>query len=93
MTQIQLDKISVSVDELYALQKEIDSYINTQDAVERAYCEGCPEYEEIHLSCQKKALKMKQRIRGLAVSMGIHGEFLDEYMASCASHGLKVVAA
>ena len=93
MTQIQLDEISVSVDELYALQKEIDSYISTQGAAEQAYCEGCPEYEEIHLSCQKKGLKMKQRIRGLAVSMRIHGEFLDEHMASCAPHGFKVVAA
>lgn len=91
MTQIQLDEISV--DELYALQKEIDSYISTQDAAEQAYCEGCPEYEEIHLSCQKKGLKMKQRIRGLAVSMGIHGELLDEHVASCAPHGFKVVAA
>lgn len=91
MTQIQLDEISV--DELYALKNEINSFLNTQDAAERAYCEGYAEYEEIQGDCQAKAQQMKQRILWLAVLMGIHGEFLDEYMASCASYGLKVVAA
>ncbi len=91
MTQIQLDEISV--EELYALQKEIDSYISTQDAAERAYCQGCSEYKEIHLSCQDKAQKMKQRIRSLAIALGVQGEFLDEYVASCKLNGLKLVVA
>jgi hypothetical protein len=45
MTHIQLDEISA--DELYALNREIDSFINTQDAAERAYCEGSSEYGEL----------------------------------------------
>lgn len=88
---MQLDEISV--DELRDLQQEIDSYINSQNAAERAFCEGYAEYEEIQEDCLDKAQRMKQRIRGLAVSMGIHGEFLDEYMASYASYGRLVVAA
>lgn len=91
MAQIQPDEISV--DELCALKNEIDSFLNTQDAAERAYCEGYAEYEELQEDCLNKARRMKQHIRELAISLGIHGEFLDEYMASCASHGLKVVAA
>lgn len=91
MAQIQLDEISV--DELYALQKEIDSYINSQNAVERAFCKGYTEYEELQEDCLNKAQTMKQRIRGLAVSMEIYGEFPNEYMASYALHKLKVVAA
>jgi len=91
MAQIQLNEISV--DELYALKREIDSFINTQDAAERAFCEGCAEHEEIQEDCQAKAQQMKQRIRGLAISLGIHGEFLDEYAASCQRNGLKLVVA
>lgn len=74
MTHIQLDEISV--DELYALKREIDSFLNTQDAAERAYCEGYAEYEEIQEDCLDKAQRMKQRIRGLAISLGIHGSSL-----------------
>lgn len=91
MAQIQLDEISV--DELYALQKDIDSYINSQNAVERAFCEGYAEYEELQEVCLDKAHRMKQRIRGLAISLGIYVEFLDEYITSCKRNGLKVVAA
>ena len=91
MTQIQLDEISV--DKLFALQKDIDSYIISQNTAELAFGEGYAEYEEIQEDCLDKTQRMKQRIRALAVSMGIHGEFLDEYMASCASHRFKVVAA
>lgn len=91
MAQIKLDDISV--DELYALQKEIESYVSSQDAVERAYCEGSSEYEEIQGNCLEKAQVMKQRVRGLAIALGIHGEFLDEYMASCKRNGLKLVVA
>lgn len=91
MAQIELDNISV--DELYALQKEIGSFLNSQNAAERAYCEGNPEYEEIQGDCLEKAQLMKQRIWGLAIALGIHGEFLDNYVASCKRHGLKLVVA
>lgn len=91
MTHIQLDEISV--DELHALKREIDSFLNTQDVAERAYCEGYAEYEEIQEVCLDKAQRMKQRIRGLAITLEIHGEFLDEDITSCKRNGLKVVAA
>lgn len=91
MPQIQLDEIPV--DELYALCQEIDSYINSQNAAGWAFCEGYTEYEEIQEDCLDKAQRVKQRIRGLAVSMGMHGEFLDEYMASYKRNELKVVVA
>lgn len=45
MAQIQLDEISV--DELFALKKEIDSFVHSQNATERAYCEGSSEYGEL----------------------------------------------
>lgn len=91
MAQFQLNEISV--DELVALQKEINSFLNIQDAAERAYCEGASEYQELEEGCQEKAQRMKQRVRSLAIALGIHGEFLDEYMASCKRNGLKLVVA
>ena len=91
MTQITLEDISA--DELYALKDEIDSFLNTADAAERAYCEGCSEYEQLEDDSQDRARQMKQRVKSLAIALGIHGEFLDEYVASCASHGLKLVVA
>ena len=91
MSQNQLEDISV--DELYALKNEIDSFINTQDAAERAYCEGYSEYEQLENDRQDRAQQMKQRIKSLAIALGIHAEFLDEYVDSCQRNGLKIVVA
>ena len=91
MTQIQLEDISA--DELYALKDEIDSFLNTVDATERAYCEGYPEYQQLENDCQGRAQQMKQRVKSLAIALGIHGEFLDEYVASCQRTGFKLVVA
>ena len=91
MPQIPIDKISV--DELYALKREIDAFINTQDAAERAYCEGCAEYGELLQTSLNKAQVMKQQVRSLVSALGIHGEFLDEYVVSCQRHGLQIVVA
>ena len=91
MPQIQLEDIST--DELYALKDEIDSFLNTQNVAERAYCEGYPEYEQLENDCQDRAQEMKQRVKSLAIALGIHGEFLDEYVASCKRNGFKLVVA
>ena len=91
MPQIQLEDFST--DELYALKGEIDSFLNTADAAERAYCEGCLEYEQLENDCQDRAQQMKQRVKSLAIALGIHGEFLDEYVASCKRNGLKLIVA
>ena len=91
MPQIQLEDILT--DELYALKAEIDSFLNTTDAAEQAYCEGYPEYEQLENDCQDRAVKVKQRVKSLAIALGIHGEFLDKYAASCKRNGLKLVVA
>lgn len=91
MTQIALEDISA--DELYALRNEIDSFLNTADAAERAYCDGCSEYEQLENDCQNRARQMKQRVKSLAIALGIHGEFLDEYVASYKRNALKLVVA
>lgn len=91
MPQIQLEDISA--DELYSLKREIDSFLNTANAAEQAYCEGYPEYQQLEHDCQDRAREMKQRVRSLAIALGIHGEFLDEYVASCKRNGLKLAIA
>lgn len=91
MPQITLDDIAA--DELYALKNEIDSFLNTVDATEQAYCKGYPEYEQLENDCQDRARQMKQRVKSLAIALGIHGEFLDEYVASCQRSGFKLVVA
>ncbi len=91
MTQIQLDDISA--DDLYALKDQIDSFLNTADAAEQAYCEGYPEYEQLENDCQDRAREMKQRVKSLSITLEIHGELLDEYVASCKRNGLNLVVA
>ena len=91
MTQSALE--GISADELYALKDEIDSFLNTQDAAERAYSEGYPEYEQLENDCQDRARQIKQRVKSLAITLGIHSEFLDEYAASCQRNGFKLVVA
>lgn len=71
-----------SIDELFDLKKEIDSFLNAQDAAERALCEGNGEAEYIKSLAHTEALKLKKRIRGLAIEWGIHQEFLAEYEAA-----------
>lgn len=83
----------ISIDDLYCLVTEIESYISACNAAERAYCEGCSEYEELRLESLSKAVAMKAQLRSVAIQIGIHGEFLDEYMDSCKRNGLKLTVA
>ena len=91
MTYFQLEDIST--DELYALRGEIDSFLNTVDATEQAYCEGYPECERLESDCQDRARQLKQRVKSLVIALGIHGELLDEYAASRQRNGFNLVVA
>ena len=83
----------IEVDELFKLRREIDAFVNAQDAAEQAFCDGDSAYEERHTICTEKALALKSRIRSLAIAMGVHADFLKEYSASCKRNGLALTPA
>lgn len=61
-----------SYDELYLLKKEIDDLLD-----QVGY--------ECEVFCQEQ---VKERIRGIAIDIGLHAEFLDEYIESCRKSNL-----
>ena len=83
----------ISVDELFKLKREIEAFVNAQDAAEQAFCDGDDEFEERTAICTEKALALKSRIRSLAIAMGVHGDFLKEYSLSCKRNGLELAPA
>ena len=80
----------IEVDELFKLKREIDAFVNAQDAAEQAFCDGDSAYEDCSAICTEKALALKSRIRSLAIAMGVHGDFLKEYSATCKRNGLAL---
>jgi hypothetical protein len=79
ITTIELDKICP--DELFDLKREIDEYHNAFCAAEEAYCSGDEATSDIRNAVSQKALKLKKRIRVLAIGWGIHQESLQDYAA------------
>ena len=80
----------ISIDELFKLKREIDAFVNAQDAAEQAFCNGDSAYEDCQNICTEKALALKSRIRSLAIAMGVHADFLKEYNATCKRNGLAL---
>lgn len=66
-------------EELLCLRDNIDSFLNAFDLRDRAYCEGWEEFEDLHADTIKASAKLRHRIRGLAIALGIQSEFLEEY--------------
>lgn len=83
----------IEVDELFKLKREIDAFVNAQDAAEQAFCNGDFAYEDCQNICTEKALALKSRIRSLAIAMGVHADFLKEYSLSCKRNGLELAPA
>lgn len=74
-----IDLEQYSIDELLCLRESIDSFINTADIRDRAYCEGWEEFEDLHSDTIKAAAKLRNRIKGLTITLGIQAEFLKQY--------------
>lgn len=74
-----IDLDDYSIDELLCLRESIDSFINTADIRDRAYCEGWEEFDDLHSDTIKAAAKLRSRIKGLAIALGIQKEFLNQY--------------
>jgi hypothetical protein len=77
MSQISPD--CISIDELFKLKREIDSFLNAENALAEALSEGDEAYEYIKQQSCSASQKLRKRIRGIAVEWGIHREFLAEY--------------
>lgn len=74
-----LDLDELDIEELLYLRDSIDTFLNSFDLRERAYCEGWEEFDDLHADTIKAAAKLRNRIKGLAIALGIQAEFLEEY--------------
>ncbi len=81
----------ICIDDLFSLRSDIDSFVNAYCASEEAYCEGEGDYAELRQLAESKANRLRGTVRGLAISWGIHREFLEQYEAT-RQNGLKSVA-
>jgi len=79
MPHIDLDDINL--DDLSQLSTELNDFFSAFNTYQWAYCEGHGEYAVIGLRAEENFEAVRQRIKNLAIDLGIHGEFLDEYAA------------
>lgn len=89
---MQINLNEINVDELFSLRDATVQLINSLDFAERAYCDGLDEFEAAMEDAKKDYLKLRSRIRGLAIEYGIHADFLREYSELERQRGLKVSA-
>lgn len=80
------ETIAENADDFIKLKKEIDSFLETFSTSEWAFCEGDDSFTYYEKLAEEKAKILKDRIRGLAIELGIHAEFLKEY------EGIKIAA-
>lgn len=74
---IDLEQLDIS--ELLCLRDSLESFLNACDIRDRAYCEGWEEFDDLHTDTIKAATKLRSRIKGLAITLGIQAEFLKQY--------------
>ena len=77
MPQIDLDEINL--DDLFMLRAELSEFFNAHDAYEACYCDGSDDWIRLSLRAEDKFDAVRKRIRDLALDLGIHAEFLEEY--------------
>lgn len=91
MNHLAID--SLDIDELYCLQKDLAAFLDAYFAAELLYCEGNYGYEYARELSERTAEQLRSRLKGLAISWGIHSEFLEQYSKQLAQQGLKLTAA
>lgn len=74
-----LDLDDFDIEELLCLRDSLETFLDILDLRERAYCEGWEEFEDLHTDTIKAAAKLRNRIKGLAIALGIQAEFLKQY--------------
>lgn len=74
-----IDLDDYNADELLCLRDNIESFLNAFDLRDRAYCEGCEDFEDLHKDTIRAAAKLRERIKLLAIGLGIQSEFLKQY--------------
>lgn len=74
-----IDLEQFDIDELLRLRDNMETFLNVSDIRDRAYCEGWEEFEDLHSDTIKAATKLRNRIKGLAITLGIQAEFLKQY--------------
>ena len=84
----QLNPDDICIAELLDLKSDINSFIDSYCASEEAFCEGEGDYAELRQLAESNANRLRGTVRGLAISWGIHREFLEQYEISW-QNGLK----
>lgn len=87
------DLDSLDIDDLYALQKELGSFLDSYFLSEQLFCEGEADCDYVREQAEGNALKLRSRVKALAIDWGLHAEFLDEYLAAARVRTTKIAAA
>ena len=82
-----------TIDELFSFYRKLEAFLNAYQTAEWAYCENEADYQYIDEIAQERAEEMWQQLKGLAIALGIHADFLREYQESLQKHGLKLAVA
>lgn len=77
MPQIDLDEINL--DDLATLRTELNDFFNAYNAYQACYCDGGDDWMRISLRAEDKYDAVRRRIKNLAIDLGIHQQFLEEY--------------
>jgi hypothetical protein len=80
MPQIDIDEINI--DDLQQLSTELNDFFAAYNTYQWSYCQGERDYTYIALRADDKLDAVRRRIRNLAIDLGIHAQFLEEYEAT-----------
>lgn len=81
------------IDELFSFKRKLDQFLDAYQTAEWAYCEHDADYEYIDELARERAQELWQQLKGLAIALGIHADFLAEYQESLQKHGLRLAVA
>lgn len=83
----------IQLDELFSFKRKLDSFLEAYQTAEWAYCENEADYAYIDELARERAQELWQQLKGLAIALGIHADFLAEYQESLQKHGLTLAVA
>lgn len=81
------------IDELFSFKRKLDQFLDAHQTAEWAYCEHDADYSYIDELARERAEELWQQTKGLAISLGIHADFLAEYQESLQRQGLRLAVA
>ena len=89
----QTQDLDAIAQELFYLHSELNSFFSLYQASERAYREGHGAYSELRDQALEQSERVRKRIKGLTIDLGIHAEFLEEWHKNLTQQGFQLSVA